>query len=371
VPGPVVITGGGTGGHVFAMQAIAEALIGRGVPARDLRYVGSARGQEASLLAGGAVALTLLPGRGVRRSLAPRDLAANVGALAALGLGVVRAAWLVARWRPAAVVSVGGYASLPVAVASALWRRPLVLVDLDAVPSAVHRALAARAVARCVAFDDGSGAVVTGAPVRAAVAAVARDDAARRAARGALTPPLDEGRAVVVVMTGSIGSARVNGAVVELAARWADRADRAIIHVTGRRDAARVRDARPATPRLDYRVEPFADMAALWAVADVAVCRAGATTLAELTTLGVPAILVPLPGAPKDHQARNAQVLARAGAAVVLDDERCTGAALDSALEGLLADGRAREVGAAAQRLAHRDAAHEIGAVVARVAGLA
>lgn len=361
---PLVITGGGTGGHVFAMQAIAEALIARGVDASRLRYVGSRRGQERLLLGAGPVVLTRLPGRGLRRSRAPKDLAANALALGGIALGVVGAAWLMVRRRPAVVVSVGGYASFPASLAAVLTNCPLVLVELDAAPSASHRLLARRARARCVAFDDATGATVTGAPVRAAIARVNRDDAARRRQRAELDPPLATDRSLVVVMTGSLGSARVNAAVLDLAARWAERTDRAIIHVTGSRDVDWVRAARPSTPGLDYRVEPFADMAVLWGVCDVAVCRAGASTVAELTVLGVAAVLVPLPGAPGDHQTKNARALAREGAAVVLSDVECTGAALAERLDALLEPGRADEVGAAARRLGRRDAAGEIAAVV-------
>jgi UDP-N-acetylglucosamine--N-acetylmuramyl-(pentapeptide) pyrophosphoryl-undecaprenol N-acetylglucosamine transferase len=365
---PLVITGGGTGGHVFAMQAIAEALVARGVDPTRLRYVGSRRGQERDLLGAGPIALTRLPGRGVRRSFALRDLGANARALGGLALAVVGATWLVLRWRPAAVVSVGGYASFAVSLAAVLTGRPLVLVELDAAPSASHRVLARHARARCVAYEDATGAVVTGAPVRAAIANVDRTASARAVHRRALDPPVDEGRGLVVVMTGSLGSARVNTAVVELAALWADRADRAIIHVTGARDVDWVTRARPVTTALDYRVETFADMSVLWGVCDVAVCRAGASPVAELTVLGVAAVLVPLPGAPGDHQTKNAEALAREGAAQVLSDAACTGPALAERLDDLLAPGRADEVGAAARRLGHLDASAAIATVVLDVA---
>jgi UDP-N-acetylglucosamine--N-acetylmuramyl-(pentapeptide) pyrophosphoryl-undecaprenol N-acetylglucosamine transferase len=370
VPRPVVITGGGTGGHVFAMQAIAEALTRAGVAPARLRYVGSSRGQDAQLLGAGPIHLTLLAGRGLRRSATPRDVASNLLAVGALAGAILRSVALVARWRPALVVSVGGYASFPVSFVTAVLGRRLVLVELDAAPGAAHRLLARRASARCLAFADGSDGVVTGAPVREAIADVARDAAAREASRRSLEPPIDATRRVVVVMTGSLGSARVNAAVVELARLWSDRADRTILHVTGRRDYEWVRDARVVS-ELDYRVHAFADMAQLWSVADVAVCRAGATTVAELTTLGIAAILVPLPRAPGDHQIKNARSLADAGAAVLVSDADCTGATLAHALDELLANARADDVGAAARSLGHLDAAAAIAAVVARVGGLA
>jgi UDP-N-acetylglucosamine:LPS N-acetylglucosamine transferase len=185
-----------------------------------------------------------------------------------------------------------------------------------------------------------------------------------------MVPPIDEARRVVVVMTGSLGSARVNAAVVELATLWANRADRTILHVTGRRDFARVRDARVTPGPLDYRVEEFANMEVLWSVADVALCRAGATTIAELTALGIAAVLVPLPRAPGDHQAKNAKSLADADAALIVRDEDCTGASLAGALDELLTNGRAEQVGAAARRLGHLDAAAAIAVVVFEVGGV-
>ena len=135
---PIVITGGGTGGHIFPMSAIAEALASLGEQPNQLRFVGSRRGQEWRLLGDGPIALTLLPGRGIRRSLRPRALAQNVGAVLGLLAGLVQAVVIVGRWRPRAVVSVGGYASFPVSAAAVLWRRPLVLVDLDATPPATQ-----------------------------------------------------------------------------------------------------------------------------------------------------------------------------------------------------------------------------------------
>ena len=362
---PIVITGGGTGGHVFPMQAVAEALMARGVAPERLRYVGSRRGLEASALASGPVALTLLPGRGLRRSLSPRAWWANVGAVVTLALALGRAVLLVGRWRPAAVVSVGGYASAAVALAAGLWRRPLVVVELDAAPGMAQRAVRRFTTRRCVAFDDPDPeAVHTGAPVRAAILAVDRSSSARRHARRALEPPIGDERTVVVVMSGSLGARSVNDAVVELAARWTHRADLTLIHVTGRRDAERVAARRPPAAELDYRVVDFADMAELWGVADVAVCRAGATTIAELTVLGVPAVLVPLPHAPGDHQTRNARAVAQAGGARVLGDAQCTGAALERALEEITVPAVAERMSVAAASRAHRGAAAAIADVV-------
>ncbi len=362
--GPVIVTGGGTGGHVFPMEAIAEALRARGLAPEEIRYVGSRRGQEGRLLGGGPVPLTLLPGRGLRRSMRPYDLA--VSAAAALGLvgALVRALTLVGRWRPRCVVSVGGYASFATCAAAVAWRVPLVLVDFDAVPGAVHRLFRRAAARRCVAFGfPADDAVVTGTPLRAAIEAVDRSDVARAAARAAADPPIGPDRLVVVVMTGSLGSRRVNDAVADLASRWASRGDLAIVHVTGQRDYARVL-ARRVTGDLDYRVVPFADMAQLWGLCDLAVCRAGAVTVAELARLAIPAVVVPLPGAPGDHQRRNAEALAAVGGVRVVDDASCDADALAAALTALEPASTRASMASALSALGHPDAAAAIAEVV-------
>jgi len=361
---PVVITGGGTGGHVFPMQAIAESLRERGLGASELRYVGSRRGQERTLLAGD-VALTMLPGRGLRRSWGFSDVVANVGAVIGLVRALVIAQWLVRRWRPSAVVSVGGYASFAVALAAVSWRVPLVLVDFDAVPGASHRLLGRFATARCTAFaSSGDNVIVTGAPLRDAIESLDRSMSARREAKVRLSPPIDVERCVVVVMTGSLGSHRVNEAVRDLARAWSSRSDRALVHVTGRRDYEEFATTKPLVESLDYRVIDFGDMVELWSLCDAAVCRAGAITVAELTSLGVPAVLVPLPGAPNDHQTKNARVLADAGGAIVLSNAQCTGETLAQALEIMMAPSTLEEMGRAVHALAHPHAADAIASVV-------
>jgi UDP-N-acetylglucosamine:LPS N-acetylglucosamine transferase len=332
--------------------------------ASELRYVGSRRGQERNLLAGD-VALTLLPGRGVRRSWRVSDLVANVRSVIGLLFAVLFAQWLVARRRPSVVVSVGGYASFAVALAAVCWRVPLVLVDFDAVPGTAHRLLGPFATKRCTAFAaTGDNVVVTGAPLRAAIESLDRSRTSREAAKARCTPPIDPQRTVVLVMTGSLGSHRVNVAVRDLARSWSSRSDRALLHVTGRRDYDEIAATAPVVEHLDYRVIDFGDMVELWSLCDVAVCRAGAITVAELETLSVPAVLVPLPGAPHDHQTKNARALADAGGAIVLTDAQCSGDALAEAREFVTASATMQEMGRAVHTLAHADAAGAIADVV-------
>jgi UDP-N-acetylglucosamine:LPS N-acetylglucosamine transferase len=254
--------------------------------------------------------------------------------------------------RPRVVVSVGGYAAVPGGVAAAVLRVPLVLVNVDAVPGLAHRVLGRFAAASAVAFPGTPlpGAVVTGAPVRDEVRAVKRSPAAADEARRELGLPTD--RPCVGVFGGSLGARSINRAATGLAERWAGRDDRSIYHVTGRRDWESMRDGgRDAPGGLCLRLVPFEPrMDLLYQAADVVVCRAGAITVAELAVAGVPSVLVPLPGAPGDHQTANARALASAGGGVLLTDADCDPARLEELLDELLGDpDRLAAMGAAAR----------------------
>jgi len=367
-----VVSGGGTGGHVFESLAIARALVELGHDPGSIELVGSRRGQEAALLDGEGFPYRLLPGRGIVRRFDTAALGVNLGALIGLLWATGRELVDFARRRPRVVVSVGGYASFPADVAAVILGVPLVLVTIDAVPGAVHRLLAGRAAANAVAFE-GTGlprATVTGVAVRREICALARTAGAARQARQELELP--EGRRVVVVMGGSLGARSINVAALDLAGHWIGREDVAIYHVSGRRDADEV--GREAVSRhligrdrgLCYRLVSFEHrMPRLYEAADVVVCRAGAGTVAELTVAGVPSVLVPLPGAPGDHQGANARALARAGAAMVLPDPECSGSRLASVLDELLGDPtRLAEMASAARRLGKPHAAERIAKLV-------
>lgn len=362
-----VVAGGGTGGHALPALAVARALAARGHDPASVELVGTRRGPEGPLLDGQGFPVTLLPGRGISRSLTPRALAANAGAVAGVARALATSLWRTARSRPRVVVSVGGYASFAPAAAAVVCRVPLVLVNLDAVPGLVHRLLGRVAAASAVAFPGTSlpRAVVTGTPVREEMREVDRSPAAAAEARTALGLPADRG--TVGVFGGSLGARRINRAVAGLATAWAGRGDLAIYHVTGQRDWDGDAGSGPAAvDRLVYRRVPFErEMGRLYRAADVVVCRAGATTTAELAVAGVPSVLVPLPGAPGDHQSANARALAAVGAAEVVTDEECDAVHLEKVLGALLADRpRLQTMGEGARTLGHPDAADRVADVV-------
>jgi UDP-N-acetylglucosamine--N-acetylmuramyl-(pentapeptide) pyrophosphoryl-undecaprenol N-acetylglucosamine transferase len=372
-----VIAGGGTGGHIVPSLQIARALVERGHAADTIELYGSRRGQEASTWPSLEFPHTLLPGRGIRRSMRPAAWWANAGAVVGLVWACARALGSFVARRPRVVVIVGGYASFPAGLAAVVTRVPLVSVNTDAVPGAANGLLGRFAAANAVAFGgtDLPRAHVTGTPVRPELASLDRTPEGRAHGREELGLPPE--RQTVAAVGGSLGARRINRAVSELAGSWADCGGRTLYHVTGRRDyeafapgTAPVADGDSAeggvAEGLSYRVVPFEDrMPELYVSADVCVTRAGAMTVAELLVSGVPAILVPLPGAPRDHQTRNAEALVGMGAAVHLPDPECTGQRLAEELDALLSDPeRLRAMSQAAREHAHPDAAARVAELV-------
>lgn len=301
--------------------------------------------------------ITLLPGRGLNeRKINLENLrsAASLAAAAAGGMGVV------ARRRPAVVLSVGGYASLAPSLAAGLMRRPLVLHEQNAMPGAVNR-ITARFARACAVSLPGTPLprpVLTGNPVATDFVQMDRSDAGRRAARQRLG--LSEGKKVLAAWGGSLGSRRINEAVRSLVESWADRDDLAVHHVIGRRDFGSW--VTPAHGRIDYRpVEYETAMSDVMLAADVGICRAGGMTVAELAMAGLPAVLVPLPIATEDHQMANARSLVDAGGALVIRDGELDGPTLAGLLAPLLDDeDRRGRMASATAALARPDAAQQI-----------
>lgn len=371
-PPTVVIAGGGTGGHVTPALAIAEALVAAGRAPEEILFVGSTRGIERRLVPEAGFAIVLLPGRGVERRLSLQA----VGAVLQIMAGVVRGFWLMLRSRPRVVVSVGGFASVPCAAAAVALRIPLVVAEQNAVPSAANR-LFGRFARACAASFEGTDlprVVVSGNPVRATTVALLTSDdraAARAAARAALGVP--EGRRLLVVMGGSLGARRLNDALVGALAVWADRTDLAVHHVAGPREHDAVAARVPELPAggLWYRLLPYDDaLARALVAADLAVARAGASSVAELALAGLPAVLVPLPIAPRDAQGANARAVERAGGGVLVRDDELTADRLVALVDELFADPpRLASMRASLASLARPGAARDVAELVEGAVG--
>ena len=354
-----VIAGGGTAGHVHPGLAVARALVRRGHEPEMIHFVGSARGVERDLVPAAGFELTLLPGRGIKRQLSWQNLSSGWGLVQA----VAQAAGLLRRLRPAVVLGLGGYASVPCALAARLLKIPLVVSEQNAVPGLANRWAGRWARASAVSFPSTKlpRAVLTGNPVREEVQRVNRDND-RSAARAALE--VGEGRRLVVVASGSLGAARINRAVFEAVHRWADREDLAVHHVIGPRDWQELDHLRPDLSHagLDYTaVEYEMDMPKVYAAADLVVGRAGASSVAELAVLGLPSVLVPLPGAPGDHQTANAAHLAAVGGAVVVPDAEMDGTRMVEEVDALLrVPGLLGAMGQKAAGVGRRDADNRV-----------
>jgi UDP-N-acetylglucosamine--N-acetylmuramyl-(pentapeptide) pyrophosphoryl-undecaprenol N-acetylglucosamine transferase len=357
-----IIAGGGTAGHVVPGLAVARALVARGHPPETIHWVGGQRGTEGAMVAAAGFEATLLPGRGIQRRLTAENLAAAWGLTraGAEALGLVR------NRRPAVVLAMGGWASTSCALAAAALRVPLVVAEQNAVPGASNR-LVGRFASACAVPFAGTPlprAVVTGNPVRAEILAVDRSPAGKAAARAALGLP--EGRRVLAVFGGSLGALRLNNAVLGAFGSWAGRDDLAVRHGVGERDWSLVTGEPVDTGALFWQPIRYDDQRELsLAAADLAVSRAGGNTVAELAAVGLPSILVPLPGAPGDHQTANARHLADAGAAVLVPDGELTAERFVREVDGLLGDSeRLAAMGEAASRVARRDAAEAVAALV-------
>ncbi len=335
-PTSVIITGGGTAGHTNPGVATALALVSRGIDPSNIHFVGGERGNEAQIVADAGFSIDLLPGRGIQRKLTT----ANVRAAIDLGRGLWRAMRIVRKRRPAVVLCLGGYAAFGASAAAVLQRVPLVVTEQNARASAVNSIMARFAKASALPFPgtDLPRGVLTGNPILPSFldAVENSDPASLRDGFGAR--PNDS---LVVAWAGSLGATRINSAVRELAELWRDRSDVVLYHVVGRRDWPDYRDAATefADSPLRYEVVEYEDrMPDVLVAADFAICRAGASTVAELAVTGLPSLLIPLPGAPRDHQTANSEELVRSGASLLANDRDVTGELLDSVVSPVLAN---------------------------------
>ncbi len=315
-----VVTGGGTSGHVLAALAVADALVARGHDRDTIHYAGATRGVERRLLPPTGYGYSLFDVVGLQRSLSVRNLAF----LPKLARSTWQAVGLVRKLAPKLIVNVGGYASFPVTAAAMLCRVPIVVVSYDRRPGLVSKLVARRAAACAVAFEGSAlpRAVLTGAPIRQEILAIDRQ-ADRNDARSQLGLPDD--RFVFAVVGGSLGAQRLNQITAEIVADLGERTDLAVYHVVGERNLPAAAPGRDGTQGIMYQVRGYEDrMPLVYAAADLMMTRAGAATIAELATVGTPALIVPWPGAAENHQVENARELSDHHGAVLIEEAELT-----------------------------------------------
>jgi UDP-N-acetylglucosamine--N-acetylmuramyl-(pentapeptide) pyrophosphoryl-undecaprenol N-acetylglucosamine transferase len=347
----IVVAGGGTGGHLYPGIAVARELLRRDPSAR-VSFAGTARGLEARVVPKEGFDLDLIRSAGLKG----KSIASRLRGAALLPLGLVDATRIILRRRPDVVIGVGGYSSGPVVLLAALGGIPTMVLEQNAVPGLTNRLLARWVRAAAVTFDEtlahfrGRG-FVAGNPVRSEFFAVGE-----RRAGG------PSGKSRILVLGGSQGARGINLAMVAAAPELARRRpDLDIVHQTGERDLAQVREAYARAGVAARSVAYLDAVADEMTAADLVIARAGATTLAELAAAGRPAVLVPFPAATDDHQRKNARAVVEAGGAVVIDETELSGSRLVGVVDELLGDGATvAAMSQAMRRLARPDAAVRI-----------
>jgi UDP-N-acetylglucosamine--N-acetylmuramyl-(pentapeptide) pyrophosphoryl-undecaprenol N-acetylglucosamine transferase len=347
-----ILAGGGTGGHVIPALAIAQQLQKDYIA--EILFIGTARGIENRLVPAAGFPLRLVQVGALKNV----SLATRLRTFSDLPRSVWESRQIFREFRPDVVIGVGGYASGPGMLAAVLMRIPTLVFEPNFVPGFANRVVARFVSAAAVHFEETGRyfrrCEVTGVPVREAFFQISATP----------SPP------TILVFGGSQGAHAINQVVMESAGELLARVPGLkIIHQTGERDFG---DIQAAYAKLGAAVDAHRfidDMPGTFARASLLICRSGASTVAEVTAAGKPAVFVPFPRAADDHQKRNAEALERAGAAIMLEETMLSRETLLATVTSLLADAsRLRRMGEAARRLSHPNAARDIASMAAKLA---
>lgn len=344
----IIIAGGGTGGHIYPGIAIAQEFKRRNA-ATSVVFVGTARGLETRIVPREGFGLELIEVAALKGVSVGR----RVRSLLMLPKSFFAVRSLIRKHRPDVVIGVGGYASGPMVMVAALMGVPTMVAEQNALPGFTNRMLARFVKAAAVSFEEarwffGKKAEITGNPVRAEFFSVPDK------APGAVTN--------ILITGGSQGARPINNAMMDALPLLAGERERlAIVHQTGEGDYERVKELYRRA-EMQAEVKPFIEkMVDEFARADLAISRAGATTVAELAAAGRPALMIPFPLAADDHQRKNAEAVERAGAGRMILQSELTGERLAQELLPLVRDPqKLKQMGAASRRLAHPDAAAKV-----------
>ena len=331
-----LITGGGTGGHVYPGITIAQAIRDK-LPAAEILFVGSRNGLEADVVPREGFALETIPLAGLPRKLSPRLFSAVWLA----GRGFLTAGRIIRRFRPHLVIGTGGYVCGPVMLAAILARIPTAIQEQNAFPGVTNRLLGRFVQRVFLAYEEAaryfaqSRVMLTGNPIRAAVTEVSRSAGAERL-------ELDPFLTTILVVGASQGARSINEALLTSLPSLLRHPKLQILHDTGKRNFEAVEEAMahlnlaPSMADRVHTVPYLYNIPDAYAAADLAISRAGAIGLAEMTARGLPLILVPFPYAAADHQTFNARALERRGAARVIPDGELNGERLLAELQPFL-----------------------------------
>ena len=313
----LLIAGGGTGGHLYPAIAVAEEFMGRD-SSNEILFVGTKRGIEARLLPEYGWPVRYVMAGGIKGMGLPGMLK---GALKMI-CGAFQSVGIIARFRPGAILGVGGYASAPAVLAGRLMGVKSAIHEQNAMPGVTNRVLGKLVHRVFLTYPESerffsAGKVkITGNPVRKEIIKSLKDEKEENIHKGCFT---------ILVFGGSRGARKINDVVVEtLGTKAFDGKRLRIIHQTGYEDFDRIKESYKEV-NIEVEVYPYIeDMAGAYGKADLVVCRAGATSISELLIAGKPSILVPYPHAADDHQALNARSVVNDGAAVMVLERELT-----------------------------------------------
>ncbi len=357
----VIVTGGGTGGHIYPALAIAQGIVAQGTEHKIL-YVGTRESMEAHLVPEHGFDFAAVSGQGLPRKL-------NAETFKVIGKSF-KALWetkkILKDFHPDLIVGTGGYVSGPVVLTGAMAGIPTILHEQNALPGITNRTLSHLVRRVLLTFPESKAhfgnkkkLMVVGLPVRSEIGRVSREEGAKHFG-------LRPDRPTILVTGGSRGARTLNKAMVSVLQALADRPEVQVIWATGKVTYEETLDALKAGSvsfeRPNWRImEYLSDMPEAYACADLFVGRAGAATLAELAVAGKPGILIPYPFAAENHQEYNARAVVKAGAARMILDKDLTGDKLRQEVESLLTNGaELGKMSEAAVKLAKPHALEEI-----------
>jgi UDP-N-acetylglucosamine--N-acetylmuramyl-(pentapeptide) pyrophosphoryl-undecaprenol N-acetylglucosamine transferase len=344
----VLIAAGGTGGHIYPGIAVAKEILRRD-ELSEVLFVGTARGLETRIVPENGFQLSLINSAGLKNV----GVAGKIKGLSLLPKSFLEARQIIRQFRPHVVVGAGGYVSGPVLLMAAIMGVPTLVMDSNALPGFTNRQLARFIDRAALTFDEslkffGKKGIVTGNPVRHEFFEVPRK--------------LRSDLFHVLIFGGSQGARAINNAMADALAHLSEFDGKlTITHQTGEADLERIKAAYSESKFASADVRPFiSDMFTEFGKADLVICRAGATTCAELSAAGKAAIMIPLPTAADDHQRKNAEALERAGAAKMIVQSELSGERLASEIASLIVEPeRITEMESAAKGLGREDAAEK------------
>ncbi len=338
----IVIAGGGTAGHVYPGISIADEL-SLEVPDCEIVFVGNASGIEAELIPEAGYSFHPIDVKGLRRSLS----LGNAAALLKASSAVRQLRHLFNKMMPEAVVGTGGYVSAPAVFAAYTQKIPTLIHEQNAFPGMANKILSRLVDTVATSFPNGEESfpkaklvAFTGNPIRRKMIGAVRENAAEKF-------NLETDKKTLLLFGGSQGAQKINEAFIKSYDKFKSYEDLQVIHITGKdhftdicKRMRRLIDA--DKDKLRYQAHPYmSNINQAYAAADLCLCRAGATSVAEITALGVPSVLVPYPHATGNHQEKNARYLEKNGATTILTDEELTGQSIFDVCSKLLYDDKA------------------------------